>query len=341
MNCEYCNNNFQTKKSLKVHQKTSNYCLEKRGEKNTKFQCNHCNKIFSQNVNLQKHLKKCFTKDSDIIDEQKKEIIFLKKQNETLKLENENLKLKMSYEIEICNLKLKLSNTKNGNCEHGKRKNICKECNGSSICEHEKLKSLCKECGGSELCRTPLCEVRKNKKYDGFCFRCFIYNNPNVEISRNYKTKERSVIDYIFSIFPIDKYTWVHDKKVVDGCSSKRPDLLLDLGYMIIIIEIDENQHQFYDSSCESNRIMTISKDLQYRPIIMIRFNPDDYKSENGKKISSPWTTNKLGICVINKDLEFEWNKRLKILSNTIEYYLDPINKIDKTIEIKNLFFNS
>jgi hypothetical protein len=56
---------------------------------------------------------------------------------------------------------------------------------------------------------------------------------------------------------------------------------------------------------------------------------------------NSPWTTNKLGICVINKDFEFEWNKRLKILSNTIDYYLDPINKIDKTIEIKNLFFNS
>ena len=67
--------------------------------------------------------------------------------------------------------------------------------------------------------------------------------------------------------------------------------------------------------------IMIISKDLQYRPIIMIRFNPHDYKLENGKK-SSPWTTNKLGICVINKDLEFGWNKRLKILSNTIEYYL-------------------
>ena len=37
-------------------------------------------------------------------------------------------------------------------CEHGRRKNRCKECGGSQICEHNRDKYKCKECGGSEIC---------------------------------------------------------------------------------------------------------------------------------------------------------------------------------------------
>lgn len=38
-------------------------------------------------------------------------------------------------------------------CEHNKRKNYCKECNGASRCIHEKIKSRCKECNGSQICK--------------------------------------------------------------------------------------------------------------------------------------------------------------------------------------------
>ena len=37
-------------------------------------------------------------------------------------------------------------------CEHGRRKDRCKECGGSQICEHGKRKERCKECCGSEIC---------------------------------------------------------------------------------------------------------------------------------------------------------------------------------------------
>ena len=37
-------------------------------------------------------------------------------------------------------------------CEHGRRKDRCKECGGSEICEHDRRKSECKECGGSRIC---------------------------------------------------------------------------------------------------------------------------------------------------------------------------------------------
>ena len=36
------------------------------------------------------------------------------------------------------------------------------------------------------------------------------------------------------------------------------------------------------DCSCENKRIMEISQDLGHRPIVFIRFNPDEY-NKNGK----------------------------------------------------------
>ena len=37
-------------------------------------------------------------------------------------------------------------------CEHGRIRNQCKECGGASICEHGRRRSQCKECGGSGIC---------------------------------------------------------------------------------------------------------------------------------------------------------------------------------------------
>ena len=28
-------------------------------------------------------------------------------------------------------------------------------------------------------CKTPLCDIRGNKNYDGYCLRCFIYTYPD------------------------------------------------------------------------------------------------------------------------------------------------------------------
>ena len=179
-------------------------------------------------------------------------------------------------------------------CEHNKNKSRCIDCNGTSICKHLKRKERCKECGGSQLCKTPYCETRMNLKYEGFCVPCFVNNPANQfkPIMRNYKTKENEVVNQIMTEFP--DFTWVADKKVLDGCSLRRPDLLLDLGSHIIIIEIDENKHTDYDCICENKRIMELSQDLQHRPIIFIRFNPDDYTNQEGTLVKSCWKLNKL-----------------------------------------------
>jgi hypothetical protein len=190
----------------------------------------------------------------------------------------------------------------------------------------------------SKKCKNDWCYTRPhNNKYDGYCFNCYLNMFPDKPVSRNYKTKEYSVVEYIKNLFP--NLNWICDKIIKDGSSRKRPDLLLDLGYQIIIIEIDENQHIYYDCSCENKRIMELSKDLQHRPIIFIRFNPDDYKKSN-QNITSCWGIDGNGICSIKKTKLKEWKERLDALSLQIEYWLNSQNITDKTIEIIQLFYD-
>ena len=222
-------------------------------------------------------------------------------------------------------------------CQHGRQKAQCKECGGTSICEHGKRKPKCKKCGGSDLCKSSWCETICNPKYEKYCLACFVNNpeNQNKPNTRNYKTKETDVVDRIKQTFT--NFTWVSDKKVQDGCSRRRPDLLLDMGTHIIIVEVDENKHTDYDCSCENKRLMELSQDLQHRPIVFIRFNPDNYTNQEGTLVKSCWKLNKLGVIQIMKSKEKEWDERINILKQQIQYWI--VHSTEKTIEIIQLFY--
>ncbi len=84
---------------------------------------------------------------------------------------------------------------------------------------------------------------------------------------------------------------------------------------------------------------MELSQDVGHRPIIFIRFNPDDYENQ-GTKITSCWGINKNGICCIKKSKEKEWNDRLCQLKESIEYWLDSNNRTHKVIEIIQLYYD-
>jgi hypothetical protein len=186
-------------------------------------------------------------------------------------------------------------------------------------------------------CKSSWCSTRVQEKYDGYCLFCYMNLFPDKPVSRNYKTKEYAVVEYVKIQFP--DFNWIADKTITGGCSKKRPDLLLDLGYQIVIIEIDENQHIDYDCSCENKRIMELSQDLGHRPIVFIRFNPDDYE-KNGINITSCWGQDKKGICVVKKSKKSEWSQRLNALEEQIKYWLNPENGTNKTIEIIQLFYD-
>jgi hypothetical protein len=187
-------------------------------------------------------------------------------------------------------------------------------------------------------CKTKYCNTHVQKKYDGYCLYCYMNLFPDKPVTRNYKTKEYTVVEFVKSRFP-DK-TWIADKIIQAGCSKRRPDLLLDLGYQIIIVEIDENQHIDYDCSCENKRLMELSQDVGHRPIIFIRFNPDEYL-EKSDKVSSCWGINGNGLCVIKKSKKNEWKQRLNSLETQIKYWIDSNNKTEKTLEIIQLYYDS
>ena len=188
-----------------------------------------------------------------------------------------------------------------------------------------------------QTCKSYLCSTLVQEKYDGYCLFCYMNLFPDKPVSRNYKTKEYSVVEYIKNKFPT--LNWIADKIINGGCSKRRPDLLLDLLYQIVIIEVDENQHTDYDCSCQNKRIMELSQDLGHRPIIFIRFNPDDYEKD-GITITSCWGQDKKGICVIKKSKKDEWTHRLNVLENHINYWINPENTTNKTIETIQLFYD-
>jgi hypothetical protein len=190
-----------------------------------------------------------------------------------------------------------------------------------------------------KTCKSEWCfSIVRIEKYDGYCLFCYMNIFPEKPVSRNYKTKEYSVVEFVKTQF--SGFNWVTDKRVHDGCSKRRPDLLLDLGYQVLIIEIDENQHTYYECSCENKRIMELSQDVGHRPIVFIRFNPDDY-IKDGINITSCWGVNKNGICCIKKIKNDEWLQRLNILRQHIAYWINPENTTNKTIEIIQLYYDS
>ena len=189
----------------------------------------------------------------------------------------------------------------------------------------------------NKTCLNDWCDIRVTDKYDGYCLFCFVHMFPDKPTSRNYKTKEFAVVEYVKTHFP--DLSWITDKKIVDGCSKRRPDLYVDLGYQILIIEVDENQHGSYDCICENKRQMEISKDFGHRPIVFIRFNPDSY-IKNNVKITSCWNVNNIGISVVKKSKLNEWEERLLMLKKEVDYWTNLENKTGKMIETIQLFYD-
>jgi hypothetical protein len=183
----------------------------------------------------------------------------------------------------------------------------------------------------SPICKTPLCTtIVSNKAYKGHCRRCFIHTYPDNDIVRNYKTKERAVADFVRATYP--NITVVLDQRVADGCSRRRPDILVDMGEYVVVTEIDENQHQAYDCTCENRRLMELFQDAGNRPLVMIRFNPDQYYDQREKSVPSCWGyTEKRGLCVVKPNKTAEWVVRLATLKTTLDLVFSqpPTKEVD------------
>jgi len=183
-----------------------------------------------------------------------------------------------------------------------------------------------------------ICENKANPTRFGYCLHCF-NNLPEFKdhiLTKNYKNKERSVADFVCSRYPM--YDWVLDHRVNDGCSLRRPDILCDFGSHLVLVEVDENQHKQYNTTCEHRRIMELSQDVNHRPIVFIRFNPDGY-TVNGQHIPSPWSRHRAtGHMRVGKNKEKEWESRLNALKECIEQHSQTVP--EKMVSEHKLFYD-
>lgn len=172
-------------------------------------------------------------------------------------------------------------------------------------------------------CKTPMCDIILPGSNTGYCARCSAYMFPDKPTrfkTRELKLKEHLVIKYS------DK-TITHDKRV--ECHLYRPDFVFDMGSHTIVIELDENQHKAYDTSCDNKRLMSIFQGLGSRPMIMLRFNPDKYTGAPG--------------CFKNDGQLSgngrEWTRRVKYLDERLEHWFGT--QPDREIILEHLFFDT
>jgi hypothetical protein len=252
-------------------------------------------------------------------------------------------------------------------CEHGKQKSLCVDCGGTQICEHGKIKQHCIDCGGSQICEhgkhkyqcidcNPNCAcitcksiyIDKRRQFYPHCEACFSNLYPDHPKVRNYKRKEHYFQDEIQTRFQNDKdnYKMIFNKIVDDGCSKRRPDVLLDLFLFVLIVECDENQHKrdSYIPECENKRMMCLFEDLGNRPIVFIRFNPDGYTDDKEKYkgcFKDIIGENRKKYYEIDYE---EWGKRINSVEEKIREYIEMFKQgeyPEKEITIEKLYYDN
>lgn len=136
--------------------------------------------------------------------------------------------------------------------------------------------------------------VIHDDRFKGYCETCYYYLNPELQRIRHFKARERAVMEFIKEDEELSEYTWIFDRVIAGGISHRRPDAFLDLDSHVIIVEVDENAHDMvhYKTPCELQRTEQLFTDVAYRPVTLIRFNPDSYIDDDNTVIPSCFRQN-------------------------------------------------
>jgi len=206
-----------------------------------------------------------------------------------------------------------MENVKDKKCQCGKARPIYNEPGETkaiccSICKTPTMENVKhKKCKANN---ETSCTTQGNRKYKGYCSHCFQHLFPNDPLTFQVrsKTKEIAVRDFINANFD----GWQHDKCLYTGhcnCTHRRRiDHRVLIGNTLLVVETDENQHKSYDDMNEEIRENDLFMAYSGK-WIYIRFNPDKYKSKNGKKKNPEIATR---LIKLKKEIE----KQIKRIKN-------------------------
>lgn len=121
---------------------------------------------------------------------------------------------------------------------------------------------------------------------DRLCIICINIDQATDEQQKQITKQERIEIHILKLLTEHFGKPAIHNRMIEKVCGSEKPDIVYILGDLIIIYEIDENQHKStnYCFSGEQTRMMNICNsyyDENYK-VVFIRFNPHKFKTCTG-----------------------------------------------------------
>lgn len=189
------------------------------------------------------------------------------------------------------------------------------------ICNNNALDSI--EIGNTCLCCRITSIADNTDKNTIYCTNC-TEKIKTGGISFSVRTKEKE--NRIFKLITKENnYFAIQDSTIEEGCSKRRPDIRLFANWGSLIIEVDENQHRNYTNSCNYSRLNDIYVDNDSEKMVVIRYNPDNYKPSPDYKLASQAERETTLLKYIN---EFMTKEATQILSgiNILHLYYDFFN---------------
>ena len=160
------------------------------------------------------------------------------------------------------------------------------------------------------------------------------YCPDNIQVIKR-RSKELHILKSIQDVY--NDHTIISNKMIPNTCKHKyRPDILMDLGYIVIVVEVDEDQHHTYPSSCELARETYIHETLNYRKVLFIRFNPDGLTFDSGRKYQTMINVSDKGIVKNGRNFK----SRIQALFDEINKNLEDDMRYDSLFNKIYLWYN-
>ena len=111
------------------------------------------------------------------------------------------------------------------------------------------------------------------------CNDCHAYAQPKIRHAKELEIK---------ALLESCGFKFQYDQVIDSSCTRQRPDFVIEFvtinsQLLIIIVEVDENQHRSYSCLCEQARMIMLFQTFGGTQVIFVRYNPDSFKNNEGK----------------------------------------------------------
>ena len=199
----------------------------------------------------------------------------------------------------------------------------CSECKEDGMVDIVSLK-----CKGSGCLGNRILGTQGNPKYEGYCVSCFVHDFPKDPraLTARKNSHELKVRDYLIENLP--EFDFIHNTTLFTGncdCNhARRIDFRVLINGTLLCIEVDENEHKYYDKENEEARPNDLMM-VHTGKFLFIRFNPHPY-TFNGIR-ENPSITERLEnlVQVIRSQVDRiqteEWEAREELIDEIKLYF--------------------